>query len=92
MARLIFPPSYLKREKAFLRKHPELWPRYCKTLLLLERNPQHPSLRLHPLQGALSGLHAVSISLKYRITLELEYRGSDILLVSVGSHGELYSP
>jgi len=35
-------------------------------------------------------LHAVLINLQYRITLELEICEYAILLVSVGSHGEVY--
>ena len=88
--RLVFPASYQKREKAFLRKHPDVRERYFKTLLLLEQNPFHPSLRLHPLQGALTGLHSASISMQYRITLELALRESEIVFVFVGSHGEVY--
>lgn len=88
--RLIFPASYRKREKAFLKRHPELQSRYFKTLLLLETNPQHPSLRLHALQGKLQGLHSASISMRYRITLELEIREREILFVDIGSHGRVY--
>lgn len=61
----------------------ERWPCWKK-------DPFHPSLRLHPLQGRLAGLHAVSINLQYRITLELELRAEEIILVAVGSHGEMY--
>ncbi|WP_156881389.1 hypothetical protein [Methylocaldum sp.] len=50
----------------------------------------HPSLRLHPLQRRLAGLYSVSISMQYRITLELEIRERDIVFVNVGSHGEVY--
>jgi mRNA-degrading endonuclease YafQ of YafQ-DinJ toxin-antitoxin module len=64
--------------------------RYFKTLLLLEQDPLHPSLRLHPLQGRLTGLHSASISMRYRITLELELRDQEILLVNVGSHSDVY--
>ena len=88
--KLIFPTPYQKREKSFLNKYPELQARYFKTLLLLEQNPHHPSLRLHPLQGRLTGLHSVSISMRYRITLELELREQEIVFVNVGSHGEVY--
>jgi mRNA-degrading endonuclease YafQ of YafQ-DinJ toxin-antitoxin module len=88
--KLIFPASYQKREKAFLTKHPDIRERYFKTLFLLEQNPLHPSLRLHPLKGRLSGLHSVSISMQYRITLELELRADEIVFVNVGSHGEVY--
>lgn len=88
--KLIFPTPYQKREKSFLKKHSELRQRYFKTLLLLEQNPLHPSLRLHPMRGRLTGLHSVSISMRYRITLELELREQEIVFVNIGSHGEMY--
>ena len=43
--KLIFPGSYRKREKEFLKKHSNLRDRYFKTLLLLEQNPMHHCLR-----------------------------------------------
>ncbi len=87
---LIFTASYEKVEKRFLQRHPQLLERYAKTLALLEHDPFHPSLRLHALKGRLAGLHSVSINIQYRITLELELREGEIVLVSVGSHGEVY--
>lgn len=87
---LIFTESYEKIERPFLKRHPDLRERYFKTLALLEQDPLHPSLRLHGLEGQLAGLHAVAINLQYRITLELELREQEILLVNVGSHGEVY--
>jgi mRNA-degrading endonuclease YafQ of YafQ-DinJ toxin-antitoxin module len=87
---LIFTESYEKIEIRFLKRHPDLIERYRKTLAVLEQDPFHPSLRLHALEGRLAGLHAVSINLQYRITLELELRDQEIILVSVGSHGEVY--
>lgn len=83
--RLVFPGSYRKREKTFLRRHPEIRSRYYKTLLLLESNPHHPSLRLHALKGPLAGLSSISISMRYRITLALEIREHEILLVDIGA-------
>jgi len=87
---LVFTEHYEKLEWRFLKMHPDLSERYHKTLALLEQEPFHPSLRLHPLQGRLAGLHAVSINLQYRITLELELRENEIILVAVDSHGEVY--
>ena len=87
---LIFTESYEKIEKRFLKRHPDLLERYHKTLAILEQDPFHPSLRLHGLEGSLAGLHAVAINLQYRITLELELREQEIILVNVGSHGEVY--
>ena len=87
---LIFTESCEKTEKRFLKRYPDLLDRYHKALAILEQDPFHPSLRLHALEGRLAGLHAVSINLQYRITLELEVRQQEIILVSVGSHGEVY--
>ena len=87
---LVFTAHYEKIERRFVKRHPDLLERYHKTLALLEQDPFQPSLRLHALQGALAGLHAVSINLQYRITLELEVREHEIILVNIGSHGEMY--
>ncbi len=88
--RLVFTAHYEKIEARFLRRHPELRRLYGKALRLLEANPHHPSLRLHPLTGRLSGLHSVSINLSYRITLELLIEDERIILVNVGDHDTVY--
>jgi addiction module RelE/StbE family toxin len=82
--------SYLKKAAKFVRKHPELLSQYEKTLKILERNPHHPSLRLHQLQGRLKDLHSVSINISYRITLEFYFSEKEIILVNVGHHNEVY--
>jgi mRNA-degrading endonuclease YafQ of YafQ-DinJ toxin-antitoxin module len=84
--KLVFPESYIRRARKFLKKHPEIHSQYRKTLQLLELNPHHPSLRLHSLQGRLSGLSSVSINISYRIVLEMIIEGNEILLVSIGKH------
>ncbi len=88
--RLVFTAHYEKIEARFLKRHPELRRLYGKALRLLEANPHHPSLRLHPLTGRLSGLHSVSINLSYRITLELLIEDARIILVNVGDHDTVY--
>lgn len=87
---LVFPESYNRRAARFLRRHPELREQYRKTLELLALNPHHPSLRLHALKGRLAGLHAISINLSYRITLELLIREREIVLINVGDHHAVY--
>ena len=88
--KLLYPKSYLRRARAFIQKHPELLSQYEKTLQLLELNPKHPSLRLHPLKGKLKGLHSVSINIGYRITIEFILTEHEIVLVNIGSHDEAY--
>lgn len=87
---LVFTDTYLHRAERFLRRHPDLAERYFKTIELLEADPHHPSLRLHALRGKLTGLHAVSINLSYRITIEMEIRAKEIVPVNVGTHEGVY--
>ena len=88
--KLIYPESYIWRAKNFFRKHPELLPQYQKVLELMEINPFHPSLRLHPLKGKLRGLHSVSINISYRLTIEFIIEDQGIILIDIGSHDEIY--
>ena len=88
--RLIFTEQYTKRATYFLKRHPALRQHYLKTLQLLEANPAHPSLSLHPLRGKHDGLHSVSINLSYRITLELLIQDQQIIPVNVGGHDAVY--
>ncbi len=88
--RLIYTDSYVRRAKKFLKKHPHIMGQYLKVLELLELNPQHPSLRLHKLQGRLKGLSSVSINMSYRIVLELIIQDNDIILVDIGNHDHVY--
>ena len=87
---LVFTDQYNRRAARFLKRHPALREQYGKTLLLLQANPHHPSLRLHPLQGKLKGLHSVSINLSYRITLELLISDQQIVPINVGDHDTVY--
>jgi mRNA-degrading endonuclease YafQ of YafQ-DinJ toxin-antitoxin module len=87
---LVFTERYNRRAARFIKQHPELRQQYLKTLQLLEANPFHPSLRLHPLRGKLEGLHSVSINLSYRITLELLIQDEQIIPINVGDHDAVY--
>ena len=87
---LVFTDQYNRRAARFLKRHPQLREQYRKTLLLLQANPRHPLLRLHALDGRLTGLHSVSINLSYRITLELVISDRQIVPVNVGDHDAVY--
>ena len=89
---LIYPDSYIRRARKFLRKHPEIHNQYRKTLELLELDPYHPSLRLHSLKGRLKGLSSATINMSYRIVLELEIQDQEIILVNIGNHDQVYQP
>ena len=87
---LVFTEQYNRRAARFLKRHPDLRRHYLKTLQLLQGNPSHPSLRLHPLRGKHEGLHSVSINLSYRITLELLIQDQQIIPVNVGDHDAVH--
>ena len=88
--KLIYTESYLKRERKFFRRHPELLGQYEKTLMLLELNPHHPSLRLHQLSGKLDQLYSVSINMSYRLVMEFLILDRELVLVDVGDHDRVY--
>jgi len=90
MHKLIFPESYEEKAKKFLRKHKELRNQYEKCLTLLELDPFHPSLRLHKFKTNHFEGYSVSINLSYRISLEFLIKDSEILLVNIGDHQEIY--
>jgi len=87
---LIYTETYIKKAAKFAKKHPDLLKQYEKTLLLLEKNPYHPSLRLHKLEGRLSELYSVSINIMYRITIDFIIEEDNIILINVGKHDEVY--
>ena len=87
---LIYTEQYTRRAAKFIKAHPDAITQYRKILELLEVNPHHPSLRLHPLRGRLDGLHSISISLKFRITLEMIVTDQEIVLVNIGDHDHIY--
>ncbi len=89
--KIIFTKNYTKRAAKFFKKQPELIGQYEKTLKLLELNPFHPSLRMHPLKGKLKELHSISINISYRLTMELIIQERTIIPVYIGTHDEVYS-
>ena len=90
MYKLIFTETYLRREKKFLKQHPELIERYKKVLRLLELNPDHPSLRLHKLSGKFKGKYSISITMSYRIIITFAVTEKGIVLLDIGNHDEVY--
>ena len=88
--KIIFTESYVRRARKFFRKHPDILPQYEKCLQLMELNPFHPSLRLHPLHGKLKGIFSISITLHYRLTIEFLINGKEIVPIHIGTHDEVY--
>jgi addiction module RelE/StbE family toxin len=86
---LIFDESYLKKEKKFFKKHPNLIGRYAKALHILSEDPDHPSLRLHKLQGKLQPYYSISITMQYRVVIDIVIEADRIYFLDIGGH-EVY--
>ena len=90
MVEVILSDIYRKRAIRFISKNPFLLNQYKKTLLLLEKNPYHPSLRLHKLKGRFQEYYSISINMKYRIMIDFIIRDDKAILLNIGNHDKLY--
>ncbi|SFR53979.1 type II toxin-antitoxin system RelE/ParE family toxin [Thiomicrospira sp. ALE5] len=88
--KIIRTDEYFKKLKKFIKKHPDILPRYIKTIEILEVDPFHPSLRLHKLQGQLGEYYSVSINMKYRVVIDFLLKDNEIIPIDIGSHDEVY--
>ena len=86
------PESFLRRAARFFRRHPELRPRFEALVEALREDPFAPRLRLHPLRGPLEGLHAASLTYKYRVVLTVQVTEREIVLIDIGTHDDVYRP
>ena len=84
------PKQFIRQARKFFKKHPDLKLRFAEVVEALCRDPFQPGLELHPLKGKFTGLHAVSLTHSYRITLTLKITEKEIILIDVGSHNEVY--
>jgi len=74
--------------KKIIIKRPDIVFAVIEKLLLLSKEPNHPSLKLHKLKERLNEFYAISIEYNLRITPEIE---SDLIrLLDIGTHDEVY--
>jgi mRNA-degrading endonuclease YafQ of YafQ-DinJ toxin-antitoxin module len=90
MVKVILSNIYRKRAKKFLYKNPYLLNQYKKSLQLLEKNPYHPSLRLHKLKGRYQDYYSILINMKCRIMSDFIIRDDKVILLDIGNHDFLY--
>ena len=88
---LVWTATFTRTAKKFLKKHRDLTDTFSHIIHKLEMNPYDPELKLHALTGNLQGKHAVSLTYSYRIVLRLVLTDSEIFLLDVGTHDEVYS-
>ena len=87
---LIWTDTFKRTAKKFLQKHRDLVDTFSLVLHKLEANLNDPELRLHALSDRHQGKHAVSLTYSYRIVIRLVLTDSEIFLLDVGTHDEVY--
>ncbi len=89
MYELILDENYIKKERKFFKKHPELLDRYKKLLHILRVDPFYRSLRIHKLKGHLQEYHSISINISYRVIVNFIIKENKIIFIDIGGH-EIY--
>ena len=87
---LVWTDTFSRTARKFLKRHPDLVEPFTRAMKLLERDPHSPTLRLHPLTGALKGKHAIRITYAHQVVLILRITEKEIVLLDVGSHDDVY--
>ncbi len=82
--------QYMRRARAFLRRHPHLRDRLEQTVDSLMADPWDPRLGLHRLHGKLRDAYAVRLTDSHRITLTILVAEEEVVLLDIGTHDEVY--
>ena len=94
MRTLVWSSSFVRALKRKVGRQPGLRNRVEQTLRQLAEDPFHPSLHSHKLKGQISRAWACSVGYDVRILFEFvqnpESGEEEILLLTVGSHDEVY--
>lgn len=90
MYTFIWSAGFSRSAEKFIKKHPDLRNKFASILRDLENDPFQPHLKYHQLGGVFKNVQAVSITYSYRITLTIVVTDSEIILLDVGSHEEVY--
>ena len=79
---IIFSERFVR---AYDRLPEEIQKKVKKALRLLDDDPRHPSLQVHPIQRH-PGVYEARVDLKYR--LSFEFSGQDKIVRNVDNHDE----
>ena len=90
MYTLVWTTGFTRAAKKFTEQHSELRSKFSTILLDLEHDPFQPHLKYHHLSGKLKGIQAVSLTHSFRITLTVMITETEIILLDIGSHDEVY--
>lgn len=93
MRRLLLQSStFTRAAKRFVKKRPEAAAAIRETLVQLEADAFDPRLRTHKLRGELAECWSCTAGYDLRIVFQfVQHNGAEaILLLSVGTHDEVY--
>lgn len=83
---IVFSSQFKKR---FEKIPAKVQNQFEKRIELFLENPNHPSLKVHPLKGNLLGFRAFSISGDYRVIFKILDKNT-IKLNDIGTHNQVY--
>ena len=94
MRTLVWSASFKRAFKQLARQHPQLRNKAQRILQQLSDDPFQATLRTHKLKGKLTGCWACSVDYDIRIVFDFvknsESTEDEILLLTIGSHDEVY--
>jgi addiction module RelE/StbE family toxin len=94
MNNLVWSNRFVRAVKKASKNNPMLLDKIYETTKLLEENIFHTLLHTHKLQGNFSDNWACTVSYDHRIVFSIEKneksKETDILLLSFGTHDEVY--
>lgn len=88
-----FSPKCHKQLQQIKKRNPRLFLRITRQLHTFQKNPQHPSLRLHKLSGTLDELWSISITYSIRIVFYYRQKNNQqsAVFIAVGTHQQVYN-
>lgn len=94
MKNFVWSPAFVRTFKRLVRQNPHLRLQVEQTLQQLAEDPLNPSLRSHKLKGDLAGCWACSVDYSSRLLFKFvqnpDLNEEEILLLTIGSHDEVY--
>jgi len=87
MKSLTLSPTFQKKIQRISKRNATLFTKIIRTLEFFQKNPKHPSLRLHKLQGNLRCVWSISVTSSFRLIF---IEDASYYFFDCGEHKEIY--
>ncbi len=87
MKELKFSDEFITKVSQIKKRDRRLFLKINKQLELFQKNPKHPSLRLHKLQGNFSQVWSISVTRDFRILFSIK---DMYYFFDLGTHADIY--